>query len=147
MCESLEKCLSAIGLLNPIVKVFSLIGSYKSRKTAKRYASGNTQLVENVLIPEHLERIAEIINEASKYSDCPAAWACAAQDMKKYNELSSLLYSVERVCAIIHEDALPPKVKDTTHNQISNFLSIPKIHSFVEANQHTFPELWSFTKQ
>ena len=117
---------------------------YATYKATKRYASGCAQIVENALNQERLDLSAEIINKESKHSDVTDVTLLSAfmqGDSAKSSFLLNTFQKLELVCALIQDDALPPKVKELALNRITKYLSTGNVLRFVEANKKTFPKL------
>ena len=113
------------------------------------YASDGTQIVEKALEQERLSLAAEEINMAAKFSDVADVTLLSKYlggDMDKFFLVSDVFNDLERVCALIRDDALLPEVKNYAHKQIVNYISNGRVRRFVEAHQQMFPELCRLTR-
>ena len=136
-------------VLGIIGTIGTIVVAYMQCKTTKRYTSSAAQIVKKALNQERLNHATEIINKASKLSDCAEATFLSAYiegDVDKFSLLMDTFYDLEYVCVLLQDDVLPQKAKEFTCNQIVSYLSGKKVRSFVESNQQTYPKLWEFVK-
>lgn len=141
MCEKFNISSLMLGLINIVV---TIVVAYLTCKVTKRYASGGAQIVEKALNQERLDLSAKIINQASKLSDVAEVTllsAFAQGDSNKFSLVFNTFHDLELVCALIQDNALPPKVKESALNRILNYLSTGNVLRFVEAHKLTFPKL------
>ena len=130
--------------LGILVSIAGIIVAYF---IGKRYSSGNVQIVDKALCHERLERAAEILSEALKCQEHGADEIKKALlhlyncEGAKYRILSDVFRDLEHVCALIHDNAIPPSMEKSARNEIRSFLSRSHINCFVNAYKETYPML------
>lgn len=154
-CEECNVLIGAISATSSVVAALVSIWACRASNKAhreiceirRRYSSGNVQIVDKALCHERLERAAEILSEALKCQDYGAdeiknallhLYNCEGA---KYHILSDVFRDLEHVCALIHDNAIPPSIEKSVRNEFRNYLSRAQIYCFVNAYKETYPML------
>ena len=134
--------------LSLIISGISLVISYVTQLTTKRYVSGNIQIVKDALNPVRLNKAMEIINETlGNASDTQVVLMSYLKDKEQYATLREVFRDLNLVCDLMGEKALPKKVLKSSRREVVQFLSIPKVAGLVESYKDSFPAIYRLVHQ
>lgn len=141
---------SAVALAGLVLGAVSMINS---NRTSRRYASGNVPIVNKSLDPARLEKAADVLSsifrEAGGIPADADIGACrlSVQNKEGYAELCDVFHDLNNVCAIIQDDALPPKVKKTAKSLVNDYLSRAQVLCFAKMFEEKYASLQPFVNE
>ena len=133
--------------LSIIGSVVSVAVSLVAIRTSKRYASGNTRIVNEALNPERLEKAAMILSEATHWDDAGnIGLKLYLSDLNKYCALMMIFQELNSVALLVSDNALPKKVCKDTNSKIVGYLSRKQVLDFVRMNKDAFGALYGLAR-
>ena len=135
-----------------VLSGIAIVIAFMAYKATKRYSSVSAQAITYALNKEKLVKARDIIREHLKIqSGCFNAIKTVMLSLYQSEGESAIVHEVfhelNQVSAVLLDDGLSPKLKETIQREVEDFMSSSMIYNFVEANKEELKELYTLVKK